>query len=64
MNTNHADVLSSLASWSLQGIVKCKEVKGRTELTYKGEVQSFPHWLALQRVNQIGASHVYESKDL
>jgi|LakMenEpi03Aug12_release.lakeMendotaPanAssembly.Ray.scaffolds.fasta_scaffold4827823_1 hypothetical protein len=64
MNTTHADVLSSLASWNLQEIVECKEVKGRTELTYKGEVQSFPHWLALRRVNLIGANHTCDPENL
>jgi hypothetical protein len=60
MNTKHSDVLASLASWNLEGIVECVEVKGKTVITYKGDSQAYPHWLALRKVNQIGASHVYE----
>jgi hypothetical protein len=62
MSATHADVLASLASWNLEGVVQCKEIKGKTEITYEGETQVFPHWLALRRVNQIGSDYVYQPK--
>lgn len=60
MTTAHADVLASVKSWSLQAVVACREVKGKTEITYKGESQLYPHWLALRKINLIGASHTCE----
>ena len=60
MTTAHADVLASLESWGLQAVVACREVKGKTEITYKGETRLYPHWLALRKINQIGATHTYE----
>lgn len=39
----------------MQAEIACHENKSRTELTYKGVTRSFPHWLALHKVNQIGS---------
>lgn len=63
MTIDHADVLASLESWSLQSVVTCREVKGKTEIAYKGEARLYPHWLALRKINQIGATHVCENGD-
>ena len=60
MRVIHSDVLASLKSWNLEAVVECREVKGKTEVTYNGETQVFPHWLALRRINQIGADYVYQ----
>lgn len=56
MKVTHKDVLASVESWMIENVVKCKEVNGRTELTYNNKTVVFPHWLALQKVNMIGAS--------
>jgi hypothetical protein len=53
----HQDVLRAIESWQLQSVVTCREVKGKTELTYAGTTSIYPHWLAVQKANQIGADH-------
>lgn len=57
MSTTHQQVLQSLKDWSLEGIVFCKQVGGKTSVEFNGEVKVYPHWLALQKVNQIGANY-------
>lgn len=55
MKTTHEDVKNSIISWNIQSVITCREAGAKTELTYKGITRSFPHWLALRKVNQIGA---------
>jgi hypothetical protein len=55
MKPTFEDVLRSIRSWNIQSLIACKESGSKTELTYKGITRSFPHWLALRKVNQIGA---------
>jgi len=55
MKPTHEDVRKSIFSWNIQSLIACNENGSKTELTYKGVTRSFPHWLALQKVNQIGA---------
>ena len=55
MKPTFEDVLRSIRSWNIQSLIVCKESGSKTELTYKGITRSFPHWLALHKVNQIGA---------
>ena len=55
MKPTHEDVRKSIFSWNLQSMIACNENRSKTELTYKGVTRLFPHWLALQKVNQIGA---------
>lgn len=64
MATTHDDVKRSIESWGIQSEMTCKQKGARTELTYKGVSRVFPHWLALQKVNQIGADIGYVQHDL
>lgn len=57
MKLAYHDVLRAIESWQLQSVVICREVKGKTELTYAGTTTVYPHWLAVQKVNQIGVEH-------
>lgn len=57
MKLSHKDVLAAIDAWRLASVVTCKEKKGKTELTFKGETHVYPCWLAVQKVNQIGASY-------
>jgi len=56
MNSTHSDVAKAVSTWMLDGMVKIKEVRGKTELEYNGQRHVYPHWLAVAKVNQIGAS--------
>jgi hypothetical protein len=60
MSATHQQVLQSIKDWHLEGIVVCKQIGGRTSVEYKGEVGVYPHWLALQKVNQIGVEYMPE----
>lgn len=64
MSVSFEDVVNSISSWQLGGLVECKQKGSRIELTYKGVTKSFPGWLALQKVNQIGADLGYVEHEL
>lgn len=57
MNNTFRDVAAAVASWRLEEVVKIREVNGKTEITYEGEIQRYPHWLAVNKVNQIGVEY-------
>lgn len=57
MKIVYHDVLRAIESWQLESVVVAREVKGKTELTYAGTTAVYPHWLAAQKVNQIGANY-------
>lgn len=61
MTFTYHDVVRAVQAWQLESVVLCREVKMRTELTYKGETATYPHWLAVQKANQIGANHQCEA---
>jgi hypothetical protein len=64
MKPTHESVQKSIVSWNLQSVITCKENESKTELTYKGVARSFPHWLALLKVNQIGADIGFAEHEL
>lgn len=57
MKFTHQDVLRAIESWHLQSVVVCREVKSKTELSFAGTTTVYPHWLAVQKVNQIGVDY-------
>lgn len=57
MNTTHEDVCRAVQSWSLEKVVSIKQIGGRTLIEHEGASHSYPHWLAVLKVNQIGAAH-------
>jgi hypothetical protein len=57
MNNTFRDVASAVISWRLEKVVEIREVNGKTEITYEGEIQRYPHWLAVNKVNQIGVEY-------
>ena len=57
MNNTFRDVAAAVASWRLEKVVEIREVNRKTEITYKGEIQRYPHWLAVNKVNQIGVEY-------
>jgi hypothetical protein len=61
MTFTHHDVLRAIQAWQLESVVTCREIKGKTELTYNGETAMYPHWLAVRKANQIGASYQSEA---
>lgn len=64
MKATHKDVLASVQAWMIGNAVKCKEINGKTELMYRNRKVTFPHWLALQKVNMIGANQGIAEIDL
>jgi hypothetical protein len=60
MSTTYQQVLQSIKDWNLEGVVTCKKVGGRTSVEYRGKIGVYPHWLALQKVNQIGVEYMPE----
>jgi hypothetical protein len=57
MNNTFRDVAAAVASWRLEKVVEIREINGKTEITYEGEIQRYPHWLAVNKVNQIGVDY-------
>lgn len=55
MNFTHDDVIKAINTWSLCSVINCREIKGKTEIEYNGERHVYPHWLAVAKINQIGA---------
>lgn len=49
------DVEAAIKVWSLDEIVQVKKKGGRAELIVDGEAVVYPNWLAVRKVNQIGA---------
>lgn len=60
MSVTHQQVLQSVKDWHLEKIVTCKQVGGRTSVEYNGITNIYPHWLAVQKINQIGVEYMPE----
>jgi hypothetical protein len=55
--TTFQEVEQAIKAWSLENLVVAKKKGGKTELTVAGTTAVFPNWLAVQKVNQVGAEH-------
>jgi hypothetical protein len=55
MTTTLKDIEQAIASWRIEAVVQVAQVGGRARLTIDGETADYPMWLALRKVNQIGA---------
>jgi hypothetical protein len=55
MSMKFDDVIAAIASWRLEGVVSASIHKGKVLLEVDGEGALYPCWLAVQKVDQIGA---------
>jgi hypothetical protein len=55
MNVKFEDVQSAITSWRLDGCVTATLHKGKVLLEVDGEGALYPCWLALRKVNLLGA---------
>lgn len=55
--TTFQEAEQAIRTWNLQGLVVAKKKGGKTELTIDGTTAVFPNWLAVQKINQVGAEH-------
>jgi hypothetical protein len=55
MTTTLKDIEQAIASWQIGRDVSVVQVGSRARLTVDGETADYPMWLALRKVNQIGA---------
>lgn len=55
MTTTFADVSRAITTWEVAAFVQATDSKGRAALTVDGEVKRYPYWLAVMKINQIGA---------
>ena len=55
MTTTLKDIEQAIDSWRINRDVSVVQVGGRARLTVDGETADYPMWLALRKVNQIGA---------
>ena len=55
MTTTIKDIEQAIVSWRIDRDVSVAQVGGKARLTVDGETADYPMWLALRKVNQIGA---------
>lgn len=53
--TDFKSVLSAIDAWTLHGLVKATDKRGKALLEIDGQQQLYPYWLAVRKVNQLGA---------
>ncbi len=63
MSTSYQQVLQAIKDWHLDKVISCKQVGGRTSIEYDGQVGVYPHWLAVQKINQIGVEYMPEKSN-
>ena len=55
--TTFQEVEQAIKTWNLGSLIVAKRKGGKTELTVNGATAVFPNWLAVQKINQVGAEH-------
>jgi hypothetical protein len=55
--TTFQEVEQAIKTWNLDRLIVAKKKGGKTELTIDGATAVFPNWLAVQKINQVGAEH-------
>lgn len=55
MTATFRDVEAAIDVWSLKSVIIARDLRGKVELTYAGETARYPYWLAVRKINQVGA---------
>jgi len=55
--TTFEEIQHAVETWTLSSIVSVLDLKGKAAIVFDGQTKVYPYWLALQKVNQIGAEH-------
>lgn len=55
MKATYEQVLQAVEDWKLTDCITVRRVGGRVALTIDGKEHVYPIWLALQKVNLLGA---------
>ena len=55
MKTTYEQVLQAVEDWELADRISVRRAGGRVALIFEGKEQLYPAWLALRKVNQLGA---------
>lgn len=55
MKATYEQVLQAVEDWRLTDCITVRRVGGRVALTIDGKEHVYPIWLALQKVNLLGA---------